>query len=377
MNNGHTLLVVDDEPDVVQSVQDLLRLDYRVHGSTRPTEALDLMRRHDVHIVMTDQRMPEMSGVEFLRRVRGEHPSAVRLLFTGYADIKAVIDAINQGNVYRYITKPWDPDELQVVIRQAAQQYDLLAERERLLDELQRKNAALQQANSLKEAFIQVASHELRTPLAIMYGLTDLALRTPGLNGPHRDWLDSCKRAGDRLQRLVEQLTKMLAAGRFDRVLDRKPTDLTTLLNQAAQDVAPFVQLRQQAFTLDLATDLGSFNLDAAKIRDSVDHLLFNAIKFTADGGTISLIARRLPDGAAQINVVDSGVGINPAHREHLFEPFFTGFDASRHCSGQYEFGRKGLGLGLTLVKTFVEMHGGKVEFESEVGKGSKFTITL
>jgi DNA-binding NtrC family response regulator len=68
---------------------------------------------------MTDQRMPEMTGVEFLKRVRGEHPDAIRLLFTGYADIRAVIDAINQGNVYRYITKPWDPDELQTVIREA------------------------------------------------------------------------------------------------------------------------------------------------------------------------------------------------------------------------------------------------------------------
>ena len=78
---------------------------------------------------MTDQRMPEMTGVEFLHRIRGEHPEAIRLLFTGYADIRAVIDAINQGNVYRYITKPWDPDELQTVIREAGERYDLIVER--------------------------------------------------------------------------------------------------------------------------------------------------------------------------------------------------------------------------------------------------------
>ncbi len=77
---------------------------------------------------MTDQRMPEMTGVQFLSKVRGDYPEAIRLLFTGYADIRAVIDAINQGNVYRYITKPGDPDELQSVIREACERYDLLVE---------------------------------------------------------------------------------------------------------------------------------------------------------------------------------------------------------------------------------------------------------
>ncbi len=86
---------------------------------------------------MTDQRMPEMSGVQLLGKVRGRYPDAVRLLFTGYADIKAVIDAINQGNVYRYITKPWDPDELQTIIREACERHDLIVQRQELLAELE------------------------------------------------------------------------------------------------------------------------------------------------------------------------------------------------------------------------------------------------
>src|SRR5262249_6751692 len=156
----------------VQSVQDLLRLEYRVIGATSAKSGMKILQEQEVHIVMTDQRMPEMTGVQFLHQVRGEHPGAIRLLFTGYADIKAGIDAINQGNVYRYITKPWDSDELLAIIRQAAEQYDLIVERNRLLAELQVKNQELEKANTelrqsneLKEAFIKVASHELRTPL--------------------------------------------------------------------------------------------------------------------------------------------------------------------------------------------------------------------
>src|ERR1051325_9860779 len=113
------LLVVDDEPDLVQSVQDLLRFDYRILGATRASEGLALMEKERVHIVMSDQRMPEMTGVEMLRRGRETHPEAVRLLFTAYSDMTTVIDAINQGNVYRYISKPWEVDELKTTLKQA------------------------------------------------------------------------------------------------------------------------------------------------------------------------------------------------------------------------------------------------------------------
>src|SRR5947209_8684515 len=144
----HCLLVVDDEADLVHSVQDLLRFDYRVLGATRAADGLRIMEQEPVHIVMTDQRMPEMTGVEFLRRLRESHPDVVRLLFTAYADIKAVTDAINQGSVYRYIAKPFEPHELQAVLRQAVDHYELVAERKRLLAELRVKNQQLEKANA-------------------------------------------------------------------------------------------------------------------------------------------------------------------------------------------------------------------------------------
>jgi signal transduction histidine kinase len=384
MARRHTILVVDDEPDVVQSVKDLLRLEFRVVGATRASEGMKLLQEMEVHIVMSDQRMPEMTGVEFLGRVRGDRPDAIRLLFTGYADIKAVVDAINKGNVYRYITKPWDADELQTILRQASEQYDLLTERKHLLaelqiknEELQRANADLKKANDLKEAFIRVASHELRTPLTILYGLTELALNTPGVTGALGERLATIHRAGGRLNLLVEQLVKMLSAGRFERPLERRASDLSALLHQAARDVQPFVDQRRQELVLEVASDLGPIEMEPDKIRDSLENLLLNAVKFTPDGGRITLGARRTPNGGAEIRVRDSGVGIEPANLPHLFTTFFTGFDVSRHSSGRFEFGRQGLGLGLCLVKAFVEMHGGKVDVVSEPGKGSTFTVTL
>ncbi|MSP62739.1 MAG: hybrid sensor histidine kinase/response regulator [Myxococcales bacterium] len=385
MAGRHTVLVVDDEPEVVKSVQDLLRLDYRVIGATRASEGMAILAREEVHVVMADQRMPGMTGVEFLHRVRGQYPEAIRLLFTGYADLRAVIDAINQGNVYRYITKPWDPDEIQSVIRGAVEHYDLLVDRRRLLTAVQRsnvelaeKNRELAESDRLKAAFIQVASHELRTPLTILVGMSQLAhARKAELPRPQRDWVEHIARASQRLHHLVDQIVTMLIAGKYERPLERRPVDLAGLLREAADDVRPFIELRGQTLALDLPAGLGTLPVEAAKIRDSVNHLLLNAIKFTPDGGAITLAAGRSDGGGAQIRVRDTGVGIDEASLARLFEPFFTGFDPGHHASGRFEFGTRGLGLGLTVVNAFVEMHGGTVAAESKAGLGSTFTVTL
>lgn len=124
----HCLLVVDDEPDVCDSIHDLLRRDYRVLKANSADEGYRLMQDNEVHIVLTDQRMPQISGVELLTNVRARHPQAIRMLFTGYADLDAVIAAINQGRIFRFLKKPWQPDELQSAIHEAAAEYDRLVE---------------------------------------------------------------------------------------------------------------------------------------------------------------------------------------------------------------------------------------------------------
>jgi response regulator RpfG family c-di-GMP phosphodiesterase len=130
------ILVVDDEPEILHSLKGLLRGDFQVHTAGSGAEAVRVLETQAVHLVMTDQRMPQMTGVEFLRHVKSDHPEAMRLIFTGYADVQAVIDAVNQGNVFRYVSKPWNPDELVGVLREAGEEYDRLANRERLLADL-------------------------------------------------------------------------------------------------------------------------------------------------------------------------------------------------------------------------------------------------
>jgi response regulator RpfG family c-di-GMP phosphodiesterase len=134
------LLIVDDEPDVCDSVQDLLRREFRVLKAHSAEEGYRLMQEEEVHIVMSDQRMPQITGIELLTKLKARHPHAIRMLFTGYADLESIIAAINQGHVFQFMRKPWQPEELVGAVRQAALEYDrletLAMEREHLLDEV-------------------------------------------------------------------------------------------------------------------------------------------------------------------------------------------------------------------------------------------------
>jgi response regulator RpfG family c-di-GMP phosphodiesterase len=124
----HCFLVVDDEADVCDSIFDLLRHEFHVLKAANGEEGARLMRENDVHIIMTDQRMPRVTGIELLKNVRTKHPQAVRMLFTGFADLEAIIEAINQGHVFKFVKKPWQPEELLNAVREAALEYDRLVD---------------------------------------------------------------------------------------------------------------------------------------------------------------------------------------------------------------------------------------------------------
>lgn len=377
-----TLLVVDDERDVLDSVRDWLRIDYRVVTFQRGAEALEYLRSGQVaDVILCDQRMPEMTGVEVLCQAKAIRPETTRLLFTAYIDIRTVIDAINQGHVFRYIAKPCDPDELSVVVRQAVDHHHLIVEKNRLLAELKESNARLLEANRLKGAFIEVASHELNTPVTVMLGMIELwkMSQAPNASEVERQWVDRIGAAAGRLAKTVEKMLKLVRNREFSQSIDAQPIELEPVVRQAIADLSPYLERRGQAVSVSIEPDIGPLEADPSKILDVLTNLLANAVKFTPDNGTIRLEVRAEPPAGdwIRVSVRDQGAGVSLADQQHLFEPFFTGFDTLRHSSGEYEFGKRGIGLGLWLVKTFVELHGGRVEVSSTPGAGSTFSFLL
>ena len=158
----HTVLFVDDEVNILRAVQRLLRNEpCRVLTASRGVEALDLLTSDAAQVVVSDQRMPEMNGVELLLAVRDRHPDAVRMMLTGYTEMNVAVEAINHGEIYRLITKPWNDDELKATLRQAFDHYDLKSEIRRLNQVTREQNLRLQDMNRTLEAKVRDRTKQL------------------------------------------------------------------------------------------------------------------------------------------------------------------------------------------------------------------------
>jgi signal transduction histidine kinase len=241
--------------------------------------------------------------------------------------------------------------------------------------ELSRLNAELDRASKLKDLFLANVSHELRTPLNSVIGFSDLLLTQavdgPPLSDPQRDYLETISRNGRHLLDLITELLDLskIAAGRME--LRPEPTGIAVLCREAADSVRAQVDARKHALEIACPDEAVTVIVDHVRVRQVLLNLLSNAIKFTTDGGRIRLSAQ-LEDGGRRVRlaVSDTGIGIAPRDQPKLFQEFVQ-LDAGP--SRRYE----GTGLGLALSKRLVELHGGTIGVESELGKGSTFWFTL
>lgn len=144
----HNLLVVDDEKEILRSLKLTFTEDHEVFTASSGAEALEILQQQDIALIITDQRMPVMTGVELLKQVIQINPQIIRIILTGYTDTAALIEAINQGHIYQYITKPWERQDFRLVVRRALETYELEIENRRLLRELQAANERLKIENT-------------------------------------------------------------------------------------------------------------------------------------------------------------------------------------------------------------------------------------
>ena len=141
------ILIVDDEPAILESLELTLGSDYRVFTATRGEDGLGILEREDVALIISDQVLPGVSGVEFLEKAIERNPSAIRMLLTGYADIGSLVRGINEGRIYRYIQKPWEPDEVRLNVKRALEAYELATENLQLAAALSEANQRLRAEN--------------------------------------------------------------------------------------------------------------------------------------------------------------------------------------------------------------------------------------
>jgi class 3 adenylate cyclase len=159
------ILYVDDEPDNLTVFKSNFRRHYKVHTALSADEGLQILQEQDIHIVITDQRMPNTTGVEFLEQIMPNHPEPIRMILTGFSDVEAIIQAINKGQVYRYITKPWDKDELKITIDKALESFHLRRENQNLIESLKEANANLEKKVEERTAEVHQQKKEIEVLL--------------------------------------------------------------------------------------------------------------------------------------------------------------------------------------------------------------------
>jgi PAS domain S-box-containing protein len=263
--------------------------------------------------------------------------------------------------------RPWYTQgfALDVTARKEAE-----ADREQLLERLQRQNERLRELDRMKDEFIALVSHELRTPLTSIRGYLEL-LGEPDGTGDEAEreaFLQVIDRNAQRLQRLVEDLLLAAQAEADSLHLERAPIDLVALVSDCLEGAAPAAAARE----VELASEVTAAPQvlgDAGRLAQVVDNLLSNALKFTPEGGVVRLRVGESGDEAL-VEVADSGMGIPDAEQGELFTRFFRTRRAQREAIA-------GVGLGLSIAKSLVEAHGGRIAFTSAEGAGTTFTVRL
>lgn len=158
----HTVLCVDDERNILSALKRLLRKEnYRLLTGNSGKEGLEILAENEVHVVVSDQRMPEMNGTEFLKEVRKGYPNILRIILTGYTDVDTITEAINEGHIYKFFLKPWNDHNLKLEIRQALEQYDLIQANKELHEQLYHQNEELKAMNENLEAIVQERTQSL------------------------------------------------------------------------------------------------------------------------------------------------------------------------------------------------------------------------
>lgn len=230
-----TILCVDDEPNILSALRRLFRAKgFQVRIAEGGKAGLAVMESEDIDLVISDMRMPEMDGAEFLEHVRALRPDAVRLLLTGYSDITSIIGAINRGEIYRYITKPWDDNDIVLIVRQALERKALEQEKKRLEALTIRQNDELKSLNASLEAKVEARTAELRVANESLQGANDklknsfitsikvfstvMEMRGGNLAGHSRRVADLSRRIAAKLQLENKQVQEIFVAGMLHEI---------------------------------------------------------------------------------------------------------------------------------------------------------------
>ena len=244
-----------------------------------------------------------------------------------------------------------------------------------MLARVEKTHRMLREANELKTNFIRVAGHELRTPVAYILAMTGM-LKDSKDSERLQKAVTTMGAKAHRLAEIIDSIFKLLPGQGQSSYIHYDDVNFSELLEDVYLDCFPFMERRGQKFIIDSGDSIPMLRVDRGKLRDVLENLVINSVKFTPDGGTIRLRAGMQLGGYISIAIEDQGPGIAAEDLPHVFDPFYSTRDVMKHSSGDTGYQKRGMGLGLAIVRHFVEMHGGTVHVTTSA-EGSVFTITI
>lgn len=350
-----TILCVDDEVDNVEALERLFRKKFNVLRATSGAEALQVLDQHrgPVAVIITDQRMPGMTGSEFLEQTLASHPETIRMLLTGYTDLESVISAVNKGQIYRYLTKPWDPIDLVNTVDRAVERYELGQELKTKNTELAAALEELRTLDTAKSNFMILINHELKTPLTSVLNFTAL-LTESKLDEEQALYADRIQKSADRLKTLVDDVLLIVKA----EMGQLKPDSRDFTIRNVAADSPAAVREAAEKKSIQFREDLADVpvHADVSQIKQVLHRLLHNAAKFGQDGTEILVESRQNGD-QLQVSVTNKGQPISDKVIDKIFRPFFIDEDIMHHSTG--------LGLGLTICQSILQGHHSGLNFKN------------
>lgn len=393
----HTILVVDDELANLRALESLLNRQYNVLTATNGIAALQAVQGdwqdRDIHLIISDHRMPEMSGIVFLQEARELLPRSIRILLTAFKDVQVILESINRAQIFKYILKPYDRDDLLITIERALELYDAQAELERYRSSLeeqvaQRTRALVQQAKySALGSMILGMADRLGDPLKRIDGLSRASLELVDALGSDpqraqaevllaqiRTNLETTSQEGTRLNAMVEGMM-MLSR---EEVIGTQAVDLQGLLTEQADLARHRLLAAHPGLELRLDTSFDSacaqIELEAQSFSRALYAIFCNAVESLrekiamAPGFAPALTVRtRLTPEHVSVQIRDNGPGVSPEHVPRLLEHFYTTKPTERGH----------VGLGLTMASDFIRSQGGDLRCSAQPGEFFEVQILL
>lgn len=357
-NEKIKILYVDDEPHNLVGFKATFRLDYDILIANSADEGIKVLDQHnDIKVILCDQRMPNKTGVQFFEEITPLHPLPVRMLLTGYTDIESVINAINRGHIYRYITKPWQETDIRSAIEEGYKYYVTSSM-------LNLKNQELQTAYDELDKFAYSVTHDMRGPIVSVLGAIEAAQSMDDI-GEMREMLLMMEKSMQNVDIFIRNMHEYYNIKRgelqigdvdFHKILDE--LNEMYLVGNVRDGINFEIRIDQQE----------TMRSDALILKIVLNNLLSNAFKYQKKNNPDKFVGLEISvaKGKTTITVRDNGIGIEPAHINDIFNIFYRATSEN-----------VGSGFGLYNVKDALRKLNGEIHVNSELNKGTEFRVVI